>query len=215
MNRPVRENTFLLSIGEEHLDRAVREADLFRLVREVLLDLIVLEFKDLETIWEGRLSRLRFREEINNFSSWERLLNVLVLEKDNLVAVRPDLSLDTVWEDDFLLAALIELLLLTLPTDDLLDLQEAFVGFIGVVLFREDQVVFFFLFHFLVFVNLMVIIDQVFVLILLVYLGRPLISIGNLVLHRLVQVEGYDFSRFCWALRDSSGNCWCIASFCG
>jgi len=43
----VRKDAFFLTVSEEALNSAVREADLFRTVREVLLNLIVLELKNL------------------------------------------------------------------------------------------------------------------------------------------------------------------------
>jgi len=70
------------------------------------------------------------------------------LEENNLVTVRPDLSLHSIWEYNLLLAALVELLPLTLGADHLVDLYEAFISLIRVVLLREHQVKIFFLLPF-------------------------------------------------------------------
>ena len=54
------EDALLLSVGEEAFDGAVREADLFGTVREVLLNLVVLELENLESVWERCLRSLSF-----------------------------------------------------------------------------------------------------------------------------------------------------------
>jgi len=114
----------------------------------VFLNLIVHEFEHLKTVGEGCLRRFGFRKEIDDFTAGERLLNVLILEENNLVTVRPDLSLHSIWEYNLLLAALVELLPLTLGADHLVDLYEAFISLIRVVLLREHQVKIFFLLPF-------------------------------------------------------------------
>ena len=55
-------------------------------------------------------------------------LDVRILEKDDLIAIRPDLTLDTIWEHDLLLATLKELLFLALSADYLIDLDKTFVS---------------------------------------------------------------------------------------
>ena len=104
LNRSVGENAFLFSIRIETLHCAVWEVDFLRAVREMLLDLLVLELEDLHPIWEGSLRCLCICEEVAYFSALEALLNVVVLEEHYLVAIRPDFPLHTVREDDFLLA---------------------------------------------------------------------------------------------------------------
>lgn len=134
----VRENALLFAIGEQALDRAIGEADLLRAVREVLLYLVVLEFEHLEAIGERGLGGLGLREEVDDLAARERLLDILILEENNLVAVGPDFALYAVREDDLLLPALVELLLLALLADDFVDLNEVLVGFVRVVLLREN-----------------------------------------------------------------------------
>ena len=94
----------------------------------MLLNLVVLELKNLESIWERCLCCLCLREEVDNLASWESLLDVRILEKDDLIAIRPDLTLDSIWEHDLFLSTLEELLLLALGADYLIDLDETFVG---------------------------------------------------------------------------------------
>ena len=94
----------------------------------MLLDLVVLELEDLKPIWERCLRRLSFREEVDNLTTWESLLDVRILEKDDLIAIRPDLTLDTIWEHDLLLATLEELLFLALSADNLVDLNKTLIS---------------------------------------------------------------------------------------
>ena len=122
------EDTFLFSIRKEALDGAIGEANLFRAIWEVLLDLVVLELEDLKPIWERCLRRLSFREEVDNLTTWESLLDVRILEKDDLIAIRPDLTLDSIWEHDLLLATLEELLFLALSADNLVDLNKTLIS---------------------------------------------------------------------------------------
>ena len=114
------ENALLLPIGEQALNSAIREADFLCPVREMLFDLIILKFEHLKPVRERRLRCLGIGEEIYNFAARECLLNVLVLEKDHLIAISPDLALDTVWENNLLLATFVEFLAFALCADDLI-----------------------------------------------------------------------------------------------
>ena len=58
LNGAIREDAFFLSICKQTLDCAVWEANLFRTIWEVLLDLIVLEFEYLKPVRERCLSCL-------------------------------------------------------------------------------------------------------------------------------------------------------------
>jgi len=62
----------------------------------VLLHLSVLELKNLQAVWEGRLSSLGFCEVVDDLLGGVRLLDVLVVEEDDGIAVRPALSLDSI-----------------------------------------------------------------------------------------------------------------------
>ena len=104
LNRSVGENAFLFSIRIETLHCAVWEVDFFRAVREMLLDLLVLELEDLHPIREGSLRCLCICEEVAHLSALKALLDVVVLEEHYLVAIRPDLPLHTIRKDDLLLA---------------------------------------------------------------------------------------------------------------
>ena len=141
LNRSVWENALLFSIWVEALYCAIWEADFFRPVREVFLDLIVLEFEDLNTVGEGGLRRLRVREEVDDLASLEALLDVIVLEEDYLVAIRPDFPLDTVGEDYLFLARVIDPLDFSFGTYEFFDQLLILLDFIGVVLLWEDEVI--------------------------------------------------------------------------
>ena len=108
LNCAVRENALLLTIGKETLNCTVWEAYLLRAIREVLLNLVVLKLKDLEAVRESRLRCLGFVEKVDDFASRKGLFYVLILEKDNLVAIRPNLSLHSVRENYLFLSALEE-----------------------------------------------------------------------------------------------------------
>ena len=122
LNGAVGEDALLLSVLKDALNSAVRETkkskliksplvylhDLFRLVWEVLLDLVVAKLEDLQFIREGRLRRLCLGEVVDNLAVGECLLDVLVVEVDNGVAVWEGLTLDSVVEDDFLFAVLVD-----------------------------------------------------------------------------------------------------------
>lgn len=118
--------------------------DLFGLVREVLLNLVVAEFEDLQLVWESRLSCLRLSEVVNDFSVSKRLLNVVVVKVHDRVAVGEGLPLDSVVENHFFLAVLVDPLDLAIVTNELLD--DLLVGHcLAVVLLRELQTEVFFL----------------------------------------------------------------------
>ena len=146
MNCAIGKDTLFLAICKEALDGAIRETDLLRAVWEVLLNLVVLEFEDLQAVRERGLRRFSLREEVHDLASGEGLLDVLILEEDDLISIGPDLSLDPVREYYLLLAALVELLFLAFSTDHFICLNKVFIGLIRVILFREDQVVVFLLF---------------------------------------------------------------------
>ena len=87
----------------------------------MFLDLVVAELENLELIWERGLCGLGLCEEIDDFTIRERLLDVLVIEVDDCVAIREGLTLDSVVEDDLLLAVLVDALDLAIVTDILLN----------------------------------------------------------------------------------------------
>ena len=138
LNRSIWENAFLFTICKEALDGAIREADLLRPVWEVLLDLVVLEFEDLEPVRERRLRSLSLGEEVDDFAAREGLFDVLILEEHDLIAILPNLSLDAIGEDDFLLSTGVELLFFTFGADDLVTLHKILVSFVRVILLWED-----------------------------------------------------------------------------
>ena len=86
----------------------------------MLLDLIVAEFEDLQFVRERALSRLGFRKVVDNLAVRERLLDVLVVEVDDCVAVRERFPLDSVVEDDLFFAVLVNALDFSILADVLL-----------------------------------------------------------------------------------------------
>ena len=88
LNGSIRKDTLLFSIFENAFNGAIWKDNLLGLIREVLLNLVVLELENLEFVWKGGLSRLSFGKVVYDLSVRIRLLNVLIVEVDNCVAVR-------------------------------------------------------------------------------------------------------------------------------
>ena len=110
--------------------------DLFGSVREVLFDLAVAEFEHLQFIRESCLSCLSLCEEVYDLTIRKSLFDILIVEVDNSVAVWMRFSFDTIIEDDFFLAILINALNFTIMTNILL--YNFLVGHsFAVVLLRE------------------------------------------------------------------------------
>lgn len=76
----------------------------------MFLNLIVAKLEHLELIREGSLRSLRLSKVVAHFAVWEGLLDILIVEVDDCVAIRESLPLDPVVEDDFLLAVLVDAL---------------------------------------------------------------------------------------------------------
>jgi hypothetical protein len=94
--------------------------DFFGAVGVVLLDLPVLELEHLQSVLERSLRRLRLCEVVNYFLVRIGLLDVVVVEIYDRVAIGPALALHAVVEDDLLLATLKCALDFSIVTDDLL-----------------------------------------------------------------------------------------------
>ena len=86
----------------------------------MLLDLIVAALEHLQLVGERGLSCLRLSEEVHDFTVGEGLLDVLIVEVDDCVAIGERLALDSVVEDDFFLAVLVDALDLTVVAHVLL-----------------------------------------------------------------------------------------------
>jgi len=87
----------------------------------MLLDLVVSEFKHLQTIREGTLSSPGIGEVVNDFLVSEGLLNVLVCKIHDHVSIGMGLSLHAVGKNNFLLAALVNTLDFAVMPYDLID----------------------------------------------------------------------------------------------
>ena len=92
---------------------------LFCTVRVVLLDLGVRELEDLQAVGVGRLRRLCLCKIVNNFLVRIRLLDVVIVEVNNSVAIGEGFPADAIAEDDLLLAIDVRPLHLAIVADDL------------------------------------------------------------------------------------------------
>lgn len=70
----------------------------------MLLDLIVGELEHLQAISVSRLSSLSLSKVVDNLAVWIGLLDVLVVEVNDRIAIRKGFSPDSITEDNFLLA---------------------------------------------------------------------------------------------------------------
>ena len=77
----------------------------------MLFNLVVGEAEYLHSIGECRLGRAYFGKEVDDFLvAWEHLLDVVVREVNDAVAVIPDDAAHVVGEDDFSFTRLVEAL---------------------------------------------------------------------------------------------------------
>ena len=120
--------------------------DLLGLIREMLFNLAVAKFKDLKLVREGSLRCLCLGEEVDNFSVLECLLDVLVVEVNYCVSIWEGLTLDTVVENYFFLAILIDALDLTIVANILLDNFLVRQRLAMILLWEFEAEVFFFIF---------------------------------------------------------------------
>ena len=100
----ISENALFLAVLVNGFDRAIGELNLFHSIRQMLLKLVVGEFKNLHGIWEGRLDGLGLREVVDDLLVWECLLDIPIIEVHNRVAIRESFSSDLVCEDYLFLA---------------------------------------------------------------------------------------------------------------
>lgn len=73
----------------------------------MLFYLVVVKFEYLQAIRVGSLSSARFCKVVYNFAIRVSLLDILVVEVHNCIAIREDFSLDAIAKNDLLLAVLI------------------------------------------------------------------------------------------------------------
>lgn len=118
--------------------------DFFGFIREMLFDLIVAEFEDLELIRERRLSSLSLSEVVDDLAIREGLLDVLVVEVDDCVSVWERFAFDAVVKNDLFFTVLVDSLDLSVMTYILLDYLLVLKGF-AVILFRKSETEVFFL----------------------------------------------------------------------
>ena len=85
----------------------------------MFFDLIVSELENLEPIWERGLRGPRFSKVVDDSLISIGLLNIVVIEVDNGVAVGDHLSLDSIVEYDFLLSIFVHSLDLSIVSYDL------------------------------------------------------------------------------------------------
>lgn len=95
--------------------------DFFGSIREVLFDLVVCKFENLETISEGSLSCPCLSKVVYNSLIRVCLLDVIVIEVHNGVAIWEYLTFDSIVEDDFFLSVFVDSLNLTIISNNLFD----------------------------------------------------------------------------------------------
>ena len=117
----VREDAFFTAICIQALDRAVWKVDLLVSIGKMLLDLFVLELKNLQAIWVSRLGGSRFSKEIYRLALAVSLFDILVREPNNLVTVRPHLSFNSVRKHNFFFTIRVDALELSVAAARLLD----------------------------------------------------------------------------------------------
>lgn len=110
----------------------------------MLLDLRIRELEDLKSVWIGRLGRLGLRKVINNFLIRVRLLDIIIVEVDDGVAIWERLPADAIAENDLLLAVVVRPLHLAVVSDDLILNLRVWLLLV-VVLVRELHLVVLFL----------------------------------------------------------------------
>lgn len=119
LNGAICKDGLLLSISKYALNRAIWEYYLFCTVRVVLLNLGVRELEDLQAVGVGRLRRLCLSKVVNNLLVRIRLLDVIIVEINNSVAIGEGFSADAIAENDLLLAIDVCPLHLTVVANDL------------------------------------------------------------------------------------------------
>jgi len=110
----------------------------------MLLDLRIRELEDLKSIWIGRLGRLGLRKVINNFLIRVRLLDIIIVEVDDGVAIWERLPAYAIAENDLLLAVVVRPLHLAVVSDNLILNLRVWLLLV-VVLVRELHLVVLFL----------------------------------------------------------------------
>jgi len=110
----------------------------------MLLDLRIRELEDLKSVWIGRLGRLGLRKVINNFLIRVRLLDIIIVEVDDGVAIWERLPAYAIAENDLLLAVVVRPLHLAVVSDNLILNLRVWLLLV-VVLVRELHLVVLFL----------------------------------------------------------------------
>ena len=136
---------------------------------EMFLDLLVCKLKDLQPIRECGLSSLSLCKVINNFLIGKSLFNVLVSKVNDHVAIRVGFTANSVSENNFFLAWLINSLDLAIMTDNLIHHLTVSCG-LAMVLWKELKAVVFLLF----------LISSIFKLIFFPMLLRVVLNDGRL-----------------------------------
>ena len=138
LNCAVREDTLFLPIFKDALYCSIREYYFLCFIWEVLFNLVVAEFEHLKLVREGGLGSLCLWKVVYDLSTRESLLDILVVKVDNCVAIREGLALNSVVEDYFLLAVLIDSLNLAILSNVLLN-DLLVREWLAVILFRILQ----------------------------------------------------------------------------
>ena len=92
------------SVSKDTFDSTIWENDFFCSVREMLLDLAIRKLEDLESVSIGGLSCFGLSKIVDDLLVRISLLNVVIIEIYNRIAIWERLSSNSVWENDFFFA---------------------------------------------------------------------------------------------------------------
>ena len=95
--------------------------DFLGLIGEVLLDLVIAKFENLQLVRKSRLRRLGLCKEVDNLSIRKSLLDILVVEVNDSIAVWERLPFNTVVENDLFFSVLVNSLYLSIMAHILLN----------------------------------------------------------------------------------------------
>ena len=133
------ENAFLLPVGEYTLYCAIRKTYFLSPIRKMFFNLIIWEFKDLEAIRESSLCSFSFIEVVDNLLIRECLFDIVIVEVDYWITIRPYLSFNSIGKYNFFLAIIIEPLNFSIMTFNLID---KLWGVLAVIFWRKLEIEF-------------------------------------------------------------------------
>jgi len=106
LNCPIWEYTFFFTICKDTLNCTIREYDLLCSIWEMFFYLLIGKFENLQSVRECSLGSLRFSKVVNNFITWERLFDILIVKIDQGITVGPWFSAHPIAKDHLFPATL-------------------------------------------------------------------------------------------------------------